>query len=478
MLGNPLAADIHRVFKKIYDSRSEIFAYNGDKNAREKILRFRRTSRFIDSINCFFIKCGQKPFLMSGTEVDERRLLKFALQLSGYIRDAQGSLNKLKDFYALDNDLIQLYHAAALYTVACNGKISGSKYHFEHHKDYCFWHIDNPKNLATSTFSPIERPLETGRKTLILSMPFHIKPQESELRKWSFEYMHDIFKEPPFDDNIDIYLAHFPIEQPRGEKFVLTMQTIKNDIDYFEPMDLHFVNNYLKPFIARDLQIDDRGRVLSCQPYDAKQLEENFRNLNFFGYCAGGAHAHRWVNTFHYIGQQIYLSEQLEKAMQNIFVANYAFLPAHQHNLYSGVHFMSNYVDDTLRKEPFIKMFNPEMYETVRYNHEVGGAKITVMPDGRNFVIASELPQDLVIVDQNKNLKRIPNQENGHHIAFVTSTNFGDGDNFAGKMLTNVLANAVCGYRGEEVLSSHNLHTPNDVIRNAAIIGQRKHYGY
>ena len=98
MLGNPLAADIHRVFKKIYDSRSEIFAYNGDKNAREKIMHFKRTSRFIGAINCFFIKCGQNPFLMTGTEVDERRLLEFALQLSGYIRDAQGSLSKLEDF--------------------------------------------------------------------------------------------------------------------------------------------------------------------------------------------------------------------------------------------------------------------------------------------------------------------------------------------------------------------------------------------
>ena len=476
MLGNPLAEDIHRVFEKIYNSRSEIYANNGDKDLREKILHFKRTSRFVGAINCFFMKCGQRPFLMNGTEVDERKLLNFALQLSGYIRDAQVSLDNLPDMYARDDDLIKLYRAAARYTVSASGKINGSKYRFEHNKDYCFWHIDNPQNLAESNFSPVAEPLAGNRHTLILAMPFHIKPETDELRKWTYEYMHDIFREKAFSKDVDIYLAHFPIEQPRGEKFTLTLQTIKRDDDYFERSDLLFVSRYLKPFIARDLQLDAFGKVISGQPYDKQELEKNFRNLNFLGYCAGTAHAHRWINAMHYIGSQIYPREQLDAAMRNIFVTSYAFLPSHERNLYSGAHFMSNYADDTMRKEPFIKMFNPEMYEAVKYKHEAGGAKITVMPDGRNFVISADLPKDLIISDRQLSLKRIPNQENGHHIAFMTTPNFGGGDNFAGKMFANVLSNAVAGYRGEEVLNSHYMMTPDDILRNAAIIGRRYQY--
>ncbi len=476
MLGNPLAADIHRVFEKdIFNTRSEIYAYGGEKSTEEKIMHFKRTTRFVDSINRFFIKCGQKPFLMNGTEANEKNLLNFALQLSGYIRDAQGALDKLSDTYARDEDIIQLYRAAANYTVACNGKIAGSKYYFEHNKDYCFWKIDNPQDIANSNFSEVHGQLPTDTKMLILSMPFHIKPQNDELRKWTYEYMHDIFQAPTWKQNVEIYIAHFPIEQPRGEKFALALKTMKHGNEYFEPVDMQFVALHLKDFIGRNLQIDTNGTVISGEPYSLDELSANLRRINCFGYCAGAAHAHRWINAINHIGKQIYPPKELEQAMPNIFMASYAFLPSHQHNLYSGAHFMSNHVDDTMRKEPFIKMFNPETYEAVKCNQEDNGTRITVMPDKRNFVIASELPPDLLVIDQKNSLKRISNQENGHHIAFITTPNINSADNFPQRMFANVLRNAVDGYRGEDVFTARNLTSPNDILRNAAIVGRQNY---
>ncbi len=477
MLGNPLAADIHRVFERdIVKTCSEINSYVAGQGQKDKILRFRRTERFVSSLNNFFAASGQNMFVISPLEVDEKKLLNFALQLSGYIRDAQKSLDQLSDFYARDKDLVTLYHAAANYTVACSGRVNGNKYHFEHHKDYCFWRIDNPQDLAHSSFSEVKEPLDPHRHTLILSMPFHINPTQEGLQKWTYEYMHDTFSSSSYGKDIDIYVAHFPIEQPRGEKFALTLKTVKNGNDYYEPMDLHMVRYYLQDFIARDLEVDSQGKVIRAEAYNPGELTQNFRNLNIFGYCSGMAHAHRWINTIHSLGSQIYEQSEIDPAMSNIFVTSYAFLPFNENNLYSGAHFMSNYSDDYGRKEPFIKMFNPEMYEKVKYKEEPGRAKITTMPDGRNFIIANELPPDLIIVDQNHLPKRISNQENGHHIAFLTTPNLASDNNFSSQMFANVLQNAASGLRGQEVFTPNHLKNVNDILQNAAIVGNRQRY--
>lgn len=477
MLGNPLATDIHRVFERdIVKTCSELNTYVAGQNSKDKILRFRRTERFVSSINDFFAATGQNMFVIAPLEVDEKKLLNFALQLSGYIRDAQTALDKLPDFYAHDKDLVTLYHAAANYTVACSGRVKGNKYNFEHHKDYCLWRIDNPQNLAESSFSPVDTPLDANRHTLILSMPFHIKPTQEELQKWTYEYMHDTFSSSVYGKDIDVYVAHFPIEQPRGEKFALTLKTIKNGDDYYEPMDLRLVRYYFQDFIADNLEVDKQGQVVRAEPYSSEKLAHNFRNLTIFGYCSGTAHAHRWVNALHSIGSQIYDRSTLEPAMKNIFVASYAFLPFRENNLYSGTHFMSNYLDDTAQKEPFIKMFNPEMYEKVKYKGEPGRAKITVMPDGRNFIIANALPNDLIIVDRQQRLKRISNQENGHHIAFLTTPNLATDNNFMPQMFANVLENAASGHRGQAIFAPNHLQNPDAVLQNAALFGRRQAY--
>lgn len=477
MLGNPLAADIHRVFENnIVNTAGVLNAPVPGTDVKDKILRRKRVERFVGAVNAFFANSGLPPLAVEPLYVDEKKLIHFSLQLSGYIRDAQKALDNLSDKYARDADLIELYRAAARYTVACNDKVPGSKYHFEHNKDYCFWHIDNPQNLSGTTFSPVEGGISPKRHTLVLSMPFHIKPVESELRKWTYEYLHDAFSSRTFGRDVDVYLAHFPIEQPRGEKFSLTLDTLNSRGDFFEETDLRFVNRHLKPFIAEELILDDRANVVSGKPYSADELAANFRNLNFFGYCAGTAHAHRWINAVHHIGRQIYPEAELKKAMSEIFVASYAFLPFREKNVYSGVHFMSNYGNDKGRKEPFVKMFNPEMYERVKYQNDPGNVRITVMPDRRNFVVASSLPEDLIIVDDGRNLKRIPNQENGHHIAFLTTPNLAGGDNFINNMFANVIENAALGSRGQEVFAPRTLQNPNHILQNAAVVGRRRDF--
>lgn len=478
MLGNPLAADIHRVFCNNIVKTSSIFNnYVAGTSVEDRILRFKRTERFVGAINKFFIKSGQQPLVVDSMNIDEKKLINFSLQLSGYIRDAQKSLNNLSDEYARDKDLIDLYRAAANYTVACNGKVPGNKYQFEHNKDYCFWRIDNPQKLDESSYMPVDMPLSPKRHTLILSMPFHIKPQESELRKWTYEYMHEALGNEIFGRDVDVYLVHFPIEQPRGEKFALTLDTINNhNNNFFEPMDLHLVNNCLKDFIGKDLVIDEKGNVLQGTPYTPKELNNNLRNLNFFGYCAGTAHAHRWLNAVKHIGSQLYPQETLDNAMSQVFVTSYAFLPFNEKNAYSGAHFMGNYGNDKGRKEPFVKMFNPEMYEKVKYQNEPGQARITVMPDRRNFIIATALPEDLLIIDRQKGFKHIKNQENGHHIAFLTTPNMASETNFICNMFTNVLENASLGYRGQDIFQPRSFHTPEQVLQNAALVGMRHNY--
>nr|QIM10267.1 hypothetical protein PlAlph_0210 [uncultured Alphaproteobacteria bacterium] len=477
MLGNPLAADIHRVFKNnIVNTANIMNTYMPGATAEDKILRTKRVERFIDAINKFFVKSGISPQTLHPMWVDEKKLINFSLQLSGYIRDAQKSLDKLSNEYARDHDLTELYRAAAHYTVACNGKVAGNKYRFEHNKDYCFWHIDNPQNLARTTFSPVEKELSPGRHTLILSMPFHINPIESDLRKWTYEYMHNTFANETFGKDIDVYLAHFPIEQPRGEKFSLTLDTLNSRGDFFEATDLRFVNRYLKPFIAKNLILDKNANVVNGQPCSAKELADNFRDLNFFGYCAGTAHAHRWISTVRHISGQLYPEAELKNAMKEIFVASYAFLPFKEENAYSGVHFMSNFGNDAERKEPFIKMFNPEVYEQVKYQNDPCNIRITLMPDQRNYIVASKLPQDLIIVDNDQKLKRIPNQENGHHIAFLTTPNLASEDNFISNMFANVLENAALGKRGQAVFAPSKLQNPNHILQNAAALGMQHRF--
>ena len=378
--------------------------------------------------------------------------------ISGYLRDDQEALAEINNQHACDPDLIRLYQAAAKYSVECSGKIEGSKYVFKEHCDYLFWKVHNNDTLSNAYFQKDGFEINPARRNLFLAMPFHLSSEQSTLQNWSSEFLGKaIDNHSVFSSQVDVYLAHFPIEQPRGEKFSLCLNTIRDPEYFYEKQDLDFVRKNFAAFLGTDLSIDDNGKILSGKPYSPQTFKQNCRNITIVGYCAGGAHAHRWINAFSDLSQQLYDQKTTQEALQNIFVISYAFLPVQKETKYSGVHFMSNYTDDHLRQEPFVKMFNPELYEKCKYhqNSDDNRYRLTRMPDNRNYIMAMRLPEDFQTYNENNQPTPLKNEENGHHMAFVTKPNLNSADNFPLKCFSTVLENASLGYRGREVFMEH-----------------------
>lgn len=453
MNNNPLAAAVRNAFivnvlnKPLEQKPSEI-----SRNSIANILRNKRICLFEQAINRFLVNCGQKPVHCSSQFADEKNLLTFSLQLSGYIRDAQKALDKLTSAQACDSDLIDLYHAAAKYSADCSGRIKGSKYVFREHCDYQFWKINNTDTLANAEFIKDGGRVNPEHRNLIISMPFHINGTQQELQKWSSKFLNDTLDNKQiFGTAVDVYLAHFPIEQPRGEKFALSLATIRNPQNHFTEVDMRFVQQHLLHFIGKDIIIDKQNRITSGKPFDNKTFKKNCQ-ITFLDYCAGGAHVHRWVNAFSHIASQLYDKDTTEDALKNMFVISHAFLPIQKESKYSGAHFMSNYADDTMRKEPFIKMFNPELYEQSKYRSGKNtSARISLMPDNRNYIIALNLPENFAVYDDKGCKQPLPDIENGHHMAVITKKNANSSDNYPYRQFTTVLENASLGYRGLDV---------------------------
>ena len=112
---------------------------------------------------------------------------------------------------------------------------------------------------------------------------------------------------------------------------------------------------------------------------------------------------------------------------------------------------MSNYGDDSRRKEPFVKMANPELYELVKYRPSNNPARISIMPDERNHIIAFKLPEDFAVFDDKRQKQYLPDLENGHHMAVVTARNANSFANYPQTFFTTVLENASLGYRGNDI---------------------------
>lgn len=476
MQNNPLAKTIHKIFEKdIVKSSCQFENYAQYKNSIESIKKFKRIKRFTTAINHLFYNNGLPCFNTDNLMIDEKKLINFALQISGYIRDDQVGLDKLKNSHAREEDIINLYKASANYTVACTNQVQNNKYIFKHHKNYNFWKIENPQDLQNSAYSPIETQLDPQHKHLILSMPFHIKTNQTELQNWCYKYMHNIFEDAEiFGSKVNVSLAHFPIEQPRGEKFALSLQTMNQNNDYYDRVDAKFVKDNLSSFIGKELRFDDQMNVIGGEKYSAQEFQENCRNLTILGYCAGTAHSHRWINTIEKVAKQLYTQEETAKAMSNIFVLSYAFLPFQKQNSYSGAHFMSNYANDSHRKEPFIKMFNPELYEQVKYTPTVSPARIVTMPDQRNFIIAHRLAEKFNIIENNKKIVELANQENGHHISLITTPNLTSKDNFPYQQFRTILENASLGKRSTHIFDHRDFNTPEHIIQNAAVVWQKQ----
>ncbi|MBE6453733.1 MAG: hypothetical protein E7017_02465 [Alphaproteobacteria bacterium] len=450
MNNNPLAKTIRNAFiiNVANKKTSEDASYS--TNTIGNILRHKRITIFEKAINRFFISSGLPPVKKLSQFVDEKNLLTFSLQLSGYIRDSQKELANLRNEDATDPNLINLYKAAAKYSADCSHKIKDSKYVFKEHCDYCFYKVHITDKLSNAKFVNHGFVINPKRRNLILSMPFHIKSTQEELQFWSNKYLNGVLDK--LGSDVDIYLAHFPIEQPRGEKFALSLQTIRNPENYFTEADMHFVSRYLSPFLGKDLQIEN-NTVISGTPHD----NETFKQYCLFtigGYCAGGIHSHRWINAFSHLAEQLYDKKTTNEALQNIFTDNYALLPFAQNSKTSGVYFLSNYADDNLRKEPFVKMFTPEAYEKYKYLPSPLPYRISLSENNQHYIVALNLPEDFAVLGQSGNKETYPDLENGHHMGVVTQRNVNSLLNNQQNLFKTVLTNAVNGKRGAEIFNT------------------------
>ncbi|MCQ2741103.1 MAG: hypothetical protein MJ210_03185, partial [Alphaproteobacteria bacterium] len=452
MINNPLAEVIRNAYFKNVISKPHSETKELKKNTLANILRHKRMIRFEQEVNNFVTKSGLNPVPLTSQFATEKDLLTFSLMISGYIRDSQKALNNLQMQHACDKDLIRLYQAAAKYSIECNDKVEGSKYIFHEHCDYCFWKIRNHDTLTNAKFNNYGFVVNPKRHNLIISMPFHIKETQEELQKWTSKYLNTALDDKNvFGSDVDVYLAHFPIEQPRGEKFALSLQTLQNPETYFTDVDMKFVQQNLSRFIGQDIKTDSKNNIISGQPYDKARFLENCRNMTVLSYCAGGAHAHRWLNAFSHLANQMYDEQTVKQGMKDIFVLSYAFLPMQKESKYSGVHFMSNYAEDNKRKEPFIKMFNPELYEKAKYKASDYPAHVSVMPDKRNYIVAFDLPKDFQVKGSDGTFAPLPDLENGHHMGVITLADTNSTYTYPQIQFKNILRNASLGKRGIEV---------------------------
>lgn len=454
MQHNPLAKVIRTAFIKNVVNKPLLQIKDNIPNSIGNILKHKRIYRFEQEINKFLLESGEKAVPLLSSNIDEKNLLTFSLQLSGYIRDAQKAFEHLNNTQATSPDLITLYQAAAKYSVECSGNIENSKYVFHENCDYLFWKIQNRDTISNAKFNNHGFIVNPERHNLILAMPFHIQGEQDVLQFWTSEFMgKTLDNKKIFGSEVDVYLAHFPIEQPRGEKFALCLKTIRNPENYFTNVDMQFVVKNLSRFLGTNITIDNQNKIKSGKPHDRETFKENCNNLTIVSYCAGTAHAHRWINAFSHLAKQIYDKKTVKEALQNIFVISYAFLPIQKESKYSGMHFMSNYENDTLRKEPFINMFNPEMYTKCKFEtNNQNNIKITTMEDNRNFVVAIKLPEHFITENTDGSKIKLKNEENGHHMGFVTKRNLTSVNNIPLQTFSRAMENASIGKRGLQIL--------------------------
>lgn len=445
MNNNPFA----KIFKSalIDDvlSKSILLSHNNSEQTPSRI------KIFLEELNRFFMSSGEVPVHLQNYAINEKALLSYALFLRGYMRDAQKVLQNIESKYTCDTDMLRLFEASSHYAVACNGKIKGSNHVYDNEVGYLFCKVDLSKGIVNARFARQENSINPERKNLVLFMPFRIKNNELELKKWLYKNMYTSLDNPQvFGKDTDVYVAYFPIQKSRCAKISSTIKTVINPKNYTETQDVDLVKQAFLPLLASNIKIDDDGQVLQAETYTPAQLKKNFANMTFMSYCAGTADAHRVVTVMRHISEQLYSKDDTQKALQNLFIVSYGFLPLQKYSDYSGAHFFSNEVHDNYKKEPFAKMNNPEMYEFCKFRNEnLLPAKVTLMPDQRNFVVALKNDSSFTIVDNKEKLIEICDTEFGHNIAHVTASRLGY--DFGSQQFKTVLENAVSGKRGTDV---------------------------
>jgi hypothetical protein len=273
-----------------------------------------------------------------------------------------------------------------------------------------------------------------------------------------------------FGSKTDVYVVHYPIQKSRCSNIASLLQTIRNT-QYIEKQDIDFVKQNWLSYIAQEIKLDKQGNVLTAQPYTPEQLEQNFANITIFSYCAGTANAHRCLTAMQNLTAQIYGAAQAQKAMQNVLLCSYGYLPMQHHNAYAGVHFYSNAVDDENRREPFVNLNNHALYEQSKCRQTDASARFSVMPDGRNFVVALKLSDKLTYTDHNQ-IKTFCDGEFGHNMLNVSTPNIGDTSNFAHYLFRSVIEKGSLGVRGMELLRLNQTAHSDNQIQSAVLLSR------
>jgi len=426
-----------------------------------------RVKNFMRQLNRFIAKAGAQPIMYPKYAFDEHKLFEYALFLRGYMRDSQDILAHLEQKHAIDKDLIALFKASSEYVVECNGKI-GDKRVFDNNVGYEFWKTDLSDGLENAKYTLQQTNVSAKRHNLFLFMPFRIKNSEEMIHKWVLDNMRQSMDNAVFKNDVDTYVIHYPIQKSRSSNITSVLKTLRFNDTFYENEDIALVKAHWLPFIAQNIEFNSQNKIISAEPYSKEQLNANFRNITIFSYCAGTANAHRSLNVLYDLTRQIYGEQTAKNAMQNVFVNSYGFLPVREELRYSGVHFYTNTPEDDGRREPFVNLNNHSLYEKTKVADDFSPARLSVLPDGRNYILALRLPQKLAFM-QNKQIYELEDREFGHNMANISAVNLYDETNYAHNVFKNVLANSSIGKRGKDVLKLSQQSAPNNIVAHSLI---------
>lgn len=432
-----------------------------------------RVHQFMRHLNRFLQNNGETATDYQHYAFDEHKLFEYALFLRGYMRDAQKVLANLKQEHTSAEDLIELFHASSEYVVACNHQLKDKRI-FDNNVGYHTWQINLSHGLKNATYLPQPSAPQNNSNALYLFMPFRVEPQERILGKWLYTNMRNTLDNPPFlTKQVNVYAVHYPLQKSRCSNITSVLKTIQHSPDYFEAQDMDFVRQNWLSYVATDVKIDDRNKVENARPHSPQQLQENFGRINIFSYCAGTANAHRCLIALQHITLQIYGDDLTRKAIQNVFVCSYGFLPTQEHLPYSGVHFYSHLTDDANRREPFANLNNHTLYEQTKCQEPYSPARFSVMPDGRNIVVALRLADRFTVI-KDETVVSFQDGEFGHSMTNINTPNILDTQNFSHHLFKSVLQNSCLGKRGADVLNITTSNMPYNQIQKAVLWANRQ----
>ena len=246
-------------------------------------------------------------------------------------------------------------------------------------------------------------------------------PQNAE--KNLRHYLKDLLESPVLkQENMQIYNTCFPTAYPEEIAVPEMLGTI-NSPELYNEADLIYVEKYWHQFLGKNLSFDEDGKITGGKPHSPEKFSENMKNMVILGYCAGAANAHRCLKAFKSLAQQLYTPEETAAALKNINFISYAFMPLEQNPDYHQTAILCNSKDEN-NPEATVRCNFPEIYEKVHLTgQDIGKAKFTPH-NGKDGILALELPAAPVIYDSHHNkISKEINDRNGHRWQNVTAKN-------------------------------------------------------